>query len=120
MGMGHDFFTPITPRMTSQSGPPCDEEGSRKRWRSELISRLSRKGQLMVLMPCQFPFSRRAYHLALSALATAAWCIADASQSAAQDPAAFYRGKTGERLLRFCFAKDDDVLEEACRRLRAL
>jgi aminotransferase len=33
---------------------------------------------------------------------------------------AFYRGQTGERLLRFCFAKDDDVLEEACRRLRAL
>ena len=30
----------------------------------------------------------------------------------------FYRGKTGERLLRFCFAKDDDVLAEACRRLR--
>jgi aminotransferase len=33
---------------------------------------------------------------------------------------AFYRGKTGEKLLRFCFAKDDDVLEEACRRLRGL
>jgi aminotransferase len=33
---------------------------------------------------------------------------------------AFYRGKTGEKLLRFCFAKDDDALEEACRRLRAL
>ena len=32
---------------------------------------------------------------------------------------AFYRGQTGEKLLRFCFAKDDDVLEEACRRLRA-
>ena len=33
---------------------------------------------------------------------------------------AFYRGETGKDLLRFCFAKDDDVLEEACRRLRAL
>jgi aminotransferase len=32
---------------------------------------------------------------------------------------AFYRGKTGEKLLRFCFAKDDEALEEACRRLRA-
>ena len=33
---------------------------------------------------------------------------------------AFYRGEVGERLLRFCFAKDDAVLEEACRRLAAL
>lgn len=32
---------------------------------------------------------------------------------------AFYRGETGARLLRFCFAKDDDVLAEACRRLAA-
>ena len=31
----------------------------------------------------------------------------------------FYRGATGERLLRFCFAKEDDVLAEACQRLRA-
>ncbi len=30
----------------------------------------------------------------------------------------FYRGATGEKLLRFCFAKEDDVLAEACRRLR--
>ena len=33
---------------------------------------------------------------------------------------AFYRGAAGEGLLRFCFAKDDAVLDEACRRLRAL
>ncbi len=31
---------------------------------------------------------------------------------------AFFRGETGEHLLRFCFAKEDDVLEEACRRIR--
>jgi aminotransferase len=33
---------------------------------------------------------------------------------------AFYRGSPGDRLLRFCFAKDDGVLDEACRRLRAI
>ena len=33
---------------------------------------------------------------------------------------AFYRGAEGEKLLRFCFAKDDDVLAEACRRLSSL
>jgi aminotransferase len=32
----------------------------------------------------------------------------------------FYTGPVGERLTRFCFAKEDDVLEEAARRLKAL
>jgi aminotransferase len=32
---------------------------------------------------------------------------------------AFYHGG-GESLIRFCFAKNDADLEEACRRLRAL
>jgi aminotransferase len=31
----------------------------------------------------------------------------------------FYASSRGDRLLRFCFAKDFDALEEACRRLRA-
>lgn len=33
---------------------------------------------------------------------------------------AFYRGPEGEKLLRFCFAKDDAVLEQACGRLASL
>jgi aminotransferase len=32
--------------------------------------------------------------------------------------ASFYRDPVGETLLRFCFAKDNDVLHEAARRLR--
>ena len=32
---------------------------------------------------------------------------------------AFYRGAVGERLLRFCFALEDPLLEEAARRIRA-
>jgi len=32
---------------------------------------------------------------------------------------AFFQGDIGERFLRFCFAKEDDVLAEACRRIRA-
>ena len=31
---------------------------------------------------------------------------------------AFYRGATGEKLLRFCYAKEQHVLEEACARVR--
>jgi len=33
---------------------------------------------------------------------------------------AFYHGDGGENLVRFCFAKTDAELSEACRRLRAL
>jgi aminotransferase len=41
-------------------------------------------------------------------------------QVAAVPATGFYRGRGGERLLRFCFATDMDVLEEACRRIGAL
>ena len=33
---------------------------------------------------------------------------------------AFYHGGGGEKLIRFCFAKEDSVLDEACRRLERL
>ena len=33
---------------------------------------------------------------------------------------AFYQTPVGDTLIRFCFAKDDDVLAEACRRLESL
>jgi aminotransferase len=33
---------------------------------------------------------------------------------------AFFEGAAGERFLRFCFAKEDDVLAEACTRIRAV
>ena len=33
---------------------------------------------------------------------------------------AFYHDEAGEDLARFCFAKEDNVLDEACRRLESL
>ena len=33
---------------------------------------------------------------------------------------AFYHDDSGEDLARFCFAKDDPVLDKACRRLESL
>ncbi len=33
---------------------------------------------------------------------------------------AFYHDDSGEELARFCYAKDDDVIEDACRRLKSL
>lgn len=49
----------------------------------------------------------------------AAMALLEGAKVAAIPGSAFYRGAPGERLLRFCFAKEDDILHEACRRLRA-
>ena len=49
----------------------------------------------------------------------AAMALLERTRVASVPGTAFYRGATGEKLLRFCFAKDDDVLAEACRRLRS-
>jgi aminotransferase len=32
----------------------------------------------------------------------------------------FFSGLEGEGIARFCFAKEDDVIEDACRRLQTL
>jgi aminotransferase len=50
----------------------------------------------------------------------AAMHVLEATRVASVPGSAFYRGAEGEKLLRFCFAKDDEVLEEAARRLRTL
>ena len=50
----------------------------------------------------------------------AAMHLLERTKVASVPGSAFYRGAAGEHLLRFCFAKDDAVLDEACRRLRAL
>ena len=50
----------------------------------------------------------------------AAMHVLETTRVASIPGSAFYRGAEGEKLLRFCFAKDDGVLEEACSRLAAL
>ena len=47
----------------------------------------------------------------------AAMTLLERARVAAVPGSAFFRGPEGEGLLRFCFAKEDDVLAEACRRL---
>lgn len=48
----------------------------------------------------------------------AAMTLLERAKVAAVQGTAFYRGDPGDRLLRFCYAVDDDVLAEACRRIR--
>jgi len=50
----------------------------------------------------------------------AAFSLLERAGIASVSGASFYRGPVGETLLRFCFAKDDEVLVEAARRLRAM
>ena len=49
----------------------------------------------------------------------AAMDLLEGARVAAIPGSAFYRGDTGESLLRFCFAKEDEILAEACRRIEA-
>jgi aminotransferase len=50
----------------------------------------------------------------------AAMLLLERARVAAIPGTAFYGGATGEKLLRFCFAKNEAELSEACDRLRAL
>jgi len=50
----------------------------------------------------------------------AAMHVLEATRVASVAGSAFYRGAEGDKLLRFCFAKDDTVLEVACGRLASL
>jgi aminotransferase len=50
----------------------------------------------------------------------AAMHLLAATRVASVPGSAFYRGAEGEKLLRFCFAKDDAVLDQACGRLASL
>jgi len=58
--------------------------------------------------------------LSLRTSREAAMRVLEETKVASIPGSAFFRGAEGEKLLRFCFAKEDAVLEEACRRLRAL
>lgn len=49
----------------------------------------------------------------------AAMALLEGARVASIPGSAFYRGDIGEGLLRFCFAKEDDILAEACRRIEA-
>jgi aminotransferase len=50
----------------------------------------------------------------------AAMLLLEQTRVAAIPGSAFYQGRTGEALLRFCYAKEDAVLDEACQRLAGL
>lgn len=50
----------------------------------------------------------------------AAFTLLERTRVASVPGSAFFRGPEGERCVRFCFAKEHDALDEACKRLEAL
>jgi len=57
-------------------------------------------------------------HLGYGSAREAAMDLLERGGVASIPGTAFYRGETGEKLLRFCYAKELHVLEEACQRIR--
>ena len=51
--------------------------------------------------------------------ADAAKALLEEARVASVPGTAFFESEVGNRMLRFCYAKDPDALEEACRRIRA-
>ena len=58
-------------------------------------------------------------HLGYPNAKAAAMGLLEETKVASVPGTAFYQGKTGESLLRFCFAKEDDILREAAKRILA-
>jgi aminotransferase len=58
-------------------------------------------------------------HLGFETARDAAMALLEQTRVATVPGTAFYTGARGERFVRVCYAKEDDVLAEACRRIRA-
>jgi len=58
-------------------------------------------------------------HLGFGTAREAAMALLERAGVATVPGTAFYTGDRGERFLRVCYAKEDDVLGEACRRIRS-
>ena len=56
-------------------------------------------------------------HLGFETATDASMALLEEAGVASIPGTSFFQGDIGEGLVRFCFAKDDDVIDEACKRL---
>ncbi|HET9753213.1 MAG TPA: pyridoxal phosphate-dependent aminotransferase, partial [Myxococcales bacterium] len=91
-----------------------------QRKRDAICSALSAAGLPPIVPQGAYYVLADCSRLGLPTSRDAAMHLLETARVASVPGSAFYRGAEGEKLLRFCFAKDDEVLDEACRRLRAL
>ena len=101
--MGEDFYV--------------DQQVAYQRKRDMLCSALAQAGMEPIVPQGAYYILADVGRLGFQTARNAANVLLKQAGVAAIPGSAFYRGAEGERLLRFCFAKDTQVLGEACRRL---
>jgi aminotransferase len=88
--------------------------------RERLLSALNAAGMEAAVPPGAYYVLARATHVPGKKSAQKARHLLAATGVAAVAGSAFFRPGRGEDLLRFCFAKQDAELDEACERLRRI
>jgi aminotransferase len=104
-------------------GPPAELEALRHTYQGKrdlLCEALAASGLTPIVPQGAYYVLADASRLDCATARQAALRLLERCGVAAIPGSAFYRGEAGERWLRFCFAKDDDTLREAARRLRTL
>lgn len=97
-----------------------DLQSSYQRKRDAICAALEASGLPPIVPQGAYYVLADCSRLGLRTSREAAMRVLEETKVASIPGSAFFRGAEGEGLLRFCFAKEDGVLEEACRRLRAL
>ncbi len=128
MTLVNDLFyvcapTPLQHGVTAGFGAPREFFDSLKRdyqrKRDVLCGGLTEAGLKPIIPQGAYYVLTEIGHLGFPTAKTAAMALLEETKVASVPGTAFYQGATGESLLRFCFAKEDSILTEAARRLRA-
>jgi aminotransferase len=112
LGAAAGFDAPLSYFEELQSGYQQKRDRICEALRQSRLPPIVPEGAYYVLADCS--------RLGFATSREAAMHVLETTRVASVPGSAFYRGDGGEKLLRFCFAKDDAVLAEACRRLAAL
>ncbi|RMH42901.1 MAG: pyridoxal phosphate-dependent aminotransferase [Deltaproteobacteria bacterium] len=123
----HDLFYICAPAplqygaLAGFAAPPealCDLAATYQRKRDRLCAALADAGMRPIVPQGAYYVLARIDHFGYETARACAMDLLERGGVAAVPGSAFYRGREGDGLLRFCFAKRDDELDEACRRLR--
>jgi aminotransferase len=106
------------PRLDSAFYQGLTDEYSRKR--EQLCTALTRAGLYPYIPQGAYYVLADASSLPGSSSKEKAMCLLRQSGVASVPGEAFFQSAEGKNIVRFCFAKPDDVLDQACRRLEAM
>ncbi|RMF72500.1 MAG: aminotransferase class I/II-fold pyridoxal phosphate-dependent enzyme [Planctomycetota bacterium] len=127
INMANDLFyvcaaTPLQHGVTAGLQAPRESyaqlAGQYQRKRDIICAALREAGMTPIVPKGAYYVLAEIQHLGFTSAKAAAMALLEEVGVASIPGTAFYQGATGERLLRFCFAKQDDVLHEAGERIR--